>query len=197
MENGIEKIKKEVDEKVLRDTEYTVLTNGKWQKFAYYGMKDNGRLILLNTRYGTLTPMSASYFLKLISGKYPCSKRPFKVEYPEDINGETTQQEKPVKRSEGPYLQKIDSEYLKREKEKKIKEKEKSDAETKKWAFRLKTLPLDVEEKLTKSVGIAPRELAEGLEKWIEGTYQGSVARLMGYLFNIQNLLKGTEWYVK
>lgn len=194
MKNGIEKI----EEKIKKDTEYTIMLNGRWQKFAFISVLENGRLCLLNTRYGTLTKMSASYFIEHINTKkYKVYTRPYNVEYPGDINGETTQQEKPVKRSEGPYLQKIDSEYLKREKEKKIKEKEKSDAETKKWAFRLKTLPLDVEEKLTKSVGIAPRELAEGLEKWIEGTYQGSVARLMGYLFNIQDLLKGTEWYVK
>lgn len=178
MKNGIEKIE--------RNTEYTIMLHGKWEKFAFYSLKDNGRLCLLNTRYGTLTSMNASYFLKLISGKYPCSKRPYKVEYPEDVlihDSDNTMSQPAI--------------VHEKNKDENLVSEDRSTIELKKWAFRLKTLPLDVEETLEKDMGVAPKELGEKLEKWVKNEYQGSVLELIGQYNRVKELLKGTEWYVK
>ena len=178
MKNGIEKIEK--------NTEYTVFTQGKWSKFAFYGVKENGRLILLNTKYGTLTTMNASFFLKLIDNKHPHSSRPYKVEYPEDVSA-------PGKCSEKPVQAPVDSVI-----ERNNAKEEEYDEQTKKWAFRLKTLPPDVSEKLEKEIGLAPLELGQRIEKWIEGKFEGRpYADILEPLHRAQGLLKYTEWYVK
>ena len=177
MKNGIEKIEK--------NTEYTILLHGKWEKFAFYSVKENGRLCLLNTKYGTLTSMNASYFLKLISGKFPFATRPYKVEYPEDVQD----------RQEITQKQSIDIYEKHRVAERAAEEK--AEKELKQWIIRLKSLPLNVEETLEKDLKVAPRTIAENLDKWNKKQYSGSVIELMGEFNRVKGLLKGTEWFVK
>lgn len=173
--------------KIEENTEYSIrMPDGKVQKFAYYGEKENGRLILLNTRYGTLTSMGAAYFLKLISGKYPCTKRPYNVEYPEGYEKpkELTPSEK--------YKQ-----YLDKKEKERDKEREELDIELLKWATRLKTLPDREAEILGKELKIAPHILGENLEKWANGIYEGPQAQISELYNKVQTLLKGTPWDVK
>lgn len=173
--------------KIEENTEYSIrMPDGKVQKFAYYGEKENGRLILLNTKYGTLTSMGASYFLKLISGKYPCTKRPYNVEYPE---GYERVKEQPSVMSAPKQTVNVG-----------LSKEETADKETKemlKWATRLKTLPMDIEEILEKDLKIAPRTLGENLEKWVSGEYEGSNLEILEAYEKARKLMKGTAWDVK
>ena len=180
-----------VKKKIEENTEYSIrMPDGKIQKFAYYGEKENGRLILLNTRFGTLTSMNAAYFMKLISGKYPCVKRPYNVEYPEGYEqvkapsvGEIT-----AKKIEN-YKARIEQEG-----------KEYADKETKemlKWATRLKTLPDHEEEILEKELKIAPYTLGENLEQFANNEYKDSMVQLFDAYSKVKGLLKGTAWDVK
>lgn len=168
--------------RIEENTEYSIrMPDGQVQKFAYYGEKPNGRLILLNTRYGTLTSMGASYFRKLISGKYPCSTRPYLVERPEEeykptpiVTDQNTTSEHKVSKEE--------------------------DIETKKilkWAQRLKTLDAREEELLEKEIKVKPYLLGEWLVEWTENRFQGSISEMLGAFEKIKKLLKGTRWDVK
>ena len=174
--------------KIEENTEYSIrMPDGKVQKFAYYGEKDNGRLILLNTRYGTLTSMGAAYFLKLISGRYPCTKRPYKVEYPEDYEAPKAT----VAMTKEPKQLIINDES-------KIKvDEDKETKEMLKWATRLKTLPARESEILEKELKIAPYTLGENLEMWVKKGIISSPLQTIAVYEKAKNLLKGTAWDVK
>jgi len=170
---------------IEKNTEYSIIMpDGKLQKFAYYGEK-NGRLILLNTRYGTLTTMSASYFLKLIR-KFRCKTRPYKVEYVEDFEQESVEVKKPTQ--------------IETPAKKPVTAPKKDDTDGKleiieRWSMRLKTLPLDVEEKLQKDLKIHPRELARDLDLFNENKLPGPLKTLERFS-RVKELLKGTPWDV-
>ena len=176
------------NKKIEKNTEYAIrMPDGKVQKFAYYSEKENGRLILLNTKYGTLTSMGASYFLKLISGKYPCSKRPYNVEYPEDYEKtETSSTNKPN------FIQ-VPKVGCKKE------EENNCNKEMLKWAKRLKTLPARESEIVERELHIAPDTLGENLEKWVtQGiNFEGSPLQTIEAYEKVKKLLKGTEWDIK
>lgn len=180
-----------VKKKIEENTEYSIrMPDGKVQKFAYYGEKENGRLILLNTRFGTLTSMNAAYFMKLISGKYPCVKRPYNVEYPEGYEQVKTSQEG------GDVAKKIENYNARIEKE----GHEYADREIKemlKWAARLKTLPEREEEVIKKELKIAPHTLGENLEQFVSDEYKGSMVQMFDAYEKVKGLLKGTAWDVK
>lgn len=180
-----------VKKKIEENTEYSIrMPDGKIQKFAYYGEKENGRLILLNTRFGTLTSMNAAYFMKLISGKYPCTKRPYNVEYPEGYEQVKAPSESEI------MAKQIENYEARAEK----KEKEIVDKETKevlKWAARLKTLPNREEEILEKELKIAPHTLGENLEQFLSDEYKGSVVQMFDAYEKVKGLLTGTAWDVK
>lgn len=176
--------------KIEENTEYSIrMPDGKVQKFAYYGEKENGRLILLNTKYGTLTSMGAAYFMKLISGKYPCTKRPYNVEYPEG--------EPPKAPSAGEIVAKNIDRYLERKEKEREEERKKFDIELLKWVQRLKTLPDRESEILQKELKIMPKTLGENLEKWANNTYEGSNFEISEIYEKVKKLLKGTKWDVK
>lgn len=174
--------------KIEENTEYSIrMPDGKVQKFAYYGEKENGRLILLNTKYGTLTSMGVAYFMKLISGKYPCTKRPYNVEYPEgyEVPKATVAMTKEPKQ-------------LIINDESKIKvDEDKETKEMLKWATRLKTLPARESEILEKELKIAPQTLGEDMEKWVHGDKSVSPLQILTAYEKAKKLLKGTAWDVK
>lgn len=177
--------------KIERNTEYTIIMpNGKTQKFAYYGEKANGRLILLNTLYGTLTSMNAVYFLKLIGRNRRVSTRPYNVEYPEGY-------EQVKAPSEFINTAKKIEECNARKEQERAKENDKYNKETLKWAARLRTLPDREAEILEKELKIAPHTLGDNLEKWILGTYEGSNAQIAEAYEKATTLLKGTAWGVR
>ncbi|MDY6367879.1 MAG: hypothetical protein SPL13_05150, partial [Clostridia bacterium] len=155
------------------------------------GEKTNGRLILMNTRFGTLTTMSALYFAKLIK-KYPTKTRPYNVEgiFEDEPSAILPPEEKKV------VVDPI-AITLAKDEEKRKQEAEKSAALTVKWAFRLRTLPCDVEQKLREQIKIEPKILSENLEKFVAGDYKGSPLELLEKFGAVKELLKGTEWYVK
>lgn len=189
--NGIEEIRQKIESKIEKNTEYAVLINGKLQKFAFYDLKENGRLRLLNTKYGTLTSMNASFFIKRISSKkYLVDTRPYAVEYPD---GYEQVKAPPVGES---TVKNIDNYSARKEKER-TEENDKYNKEILKWALRLKTLPEHEEEILEKELRIAPHALGENLEKWINGTYEGSNVQIAEVYEKVKRLLKGTVWDVK
>lgn len=177
---------------IEKNTEYSIkMPDGKIQKFAYYGEKENGRLILMNTRYGTLTSMSALYFAKLIK-KYPCKTRPYNVEgiFEEEATAPMKMPKETV------VVDTLQASLNKTEEKRKIQEERQRKLYLK-WAFRLKSLPIDVEIKLRDSVKIEPRILGENIEKWVSGNYNGSILELLAKFGEVKNLLQGTEWFVK
>lgn len=177
--------------KIEENVEYSIrMPDGKVQKFAYYGEKENGRLILLNTRYGTLTSMGAAYFMKLISGKYPCTKRPYNVEYPEGY-------EQVKAPSEGGNAAKKIEDYNARKEQERAEEIDKYNKEILKYAARLRTLPDREAEILEKELKIAPHTMGDNLEKWVLGTYEGSNVQIVEVYEKMKTLLKGTAWDVK
>lgn len=194
MENGkksIEEIRQKVENKIEKNTEYTVLMNGKVQKFVFYGLKENGRLCLLNTKYGVFTFMSAAYFIKHITTKaHLICKKPYEVEYPEDY-------EQINASSKGENAAKKIEEYNARREKARAEENDKYKNEALKWATRLKTLPEREEEILEKELKTAPHTLGENLEKWINGTYKGSNVQIAEAYEKVKTLLKGTAWDVK
>ena len=177
--------------KIEENTEYSIrMPDGKVQKFAYYGEKENGRPILLNTKYGTLTSMGAAYFMKLISGKYPCTKRPYNVEYPEDYKVRKAP-------SAGEILNKGVERYEERLKQQDKETVDKETAEMLRWATQLKTLPERESEILERELKIAPQKLGEDLEMWSkDGVIVSPLQTLTAYE-QAKKLLKGTEWGVK
>lgn len=194
MENGkksIEEIRDEVKKKIKENIEYTVLMNGKVQKFAFYALKENGRLCLLNTKYGTFTFMGAAYFIKHITTKkHLICEKPYSVEYPEGYEQ--------VKASpEGETAAKKIADYNARKEKERAEERDKYNKEALKWAARLKTLPEREEEILEKELKIAPHTLGENLEKWIADTYDGSNIEIADAYEKVKGLLKGTAWDVK
>lgn len=124
--------------------------DGRWHGFVYRGTTDTGRLIFINTMYGTETSMTPERF-SYISTMYPHTTSPYVLDehYPlaaESIRAEKERREE-QKRAEERALQ------------------EKADKQFKQAVFRLKTLPIDVEDTIAKAVGINPRAFAVQIEK--------------------------------
>ena len=125
------------------------MPNGTWHSFVFYGISENGRLLFINTTYGTKTSMTPKRFSFMFE-KYPKTVSDYILEnhYP------TTKAEKQAE------------EVARIERERKEKERQEAEQQEnfKKAIFKLKTLPINVEYSVNHSLNINVKELAQELE---------------------------------
>lgn len=126
------------------------MPNGNWHSFVFFGTADNGRLLFINTTYGTKTSMTPARF-SFMFAKFPKTVSPYILEnhYP---TAAAQKQAEDMKRAE---------EQTRQEEEKRKNDEEKF----RKLIFCLKTLPIDVEYTVNQSLNLNVRKIAEDLER--------------------------------
>ena len=122
------------------------MPNGTWHSFVYLETAENGRLVFINTTYGTKTSMTPARF-SFMFAKFPKTESPYVLE---DHYPTPAIQEQETKR--------IDDQRRAEE------DKAKSDAAFSDLLKTLKTLPLDVECTVNRKLGINVRNIAAEIE---------------------------------
>ena len=125
------------------------MPNKTWHSFVFYGTAENGRLLFINTTFGTITSMTPARF-SFMFAKYPKTVSEYILEnhYP------TTKAERQAEEQKRAEMQRKEEERQKTEEQEKFN----------KMIFRLKTLPIDVEYSVNHSLNLNVKKLAQEFE---------------------------------
>ena len=125
------------------------MPNGIWHSFVFFGTAENGRLLFINTTYGTKTSMTPARFSFMFS-KFPKTVSEYVLEnrYPTTAAQRQAEEQKRA-------------EKLRKEEERR---KAEEDEKFKKLISRLKTLPIDVEYTVNHALNLNVQEIAQKLE---------------------------------
>lgn len=146
------------------------MPNGKWHSFAYYGTSESGRLLFINTTYGTMTSMTPARFSFLFS-QCPKTVSPYVMDnvFPESPADPVSEQAKPDPAED--------------------RKRAKVEQDFKLLIHKLRTMPIDVEDTIRQSLHIEVKDLAEDLEK--RNNFNMTTADCYNRL---QRLLNGTPY---
>lgn len=150
------------------------MPNGNRHSFVYYGKNEKGRLLFINTTYGTLTSMTPARF-SFMFAKFPKELSPYILE-----------EHYPATKAQ---VQSKESERLERQRQEDAQRKAESDKQFQTLIYKLKTLPIDVEYTVNKELGINVHQIASEIES--EQNFNLYTADIV---LKLVNLLKGTPY---